>query len=92
MDIDRQGFQTDSRCALNKLAIGPIENRVALAPEQPPGEPGVMRWSLDSGTMAYMKCRYRNSRHYLVLVAEGATHCIARMAPEQLFQASCSGP
>lgn len=69
---------------------GPIENRVALVPETSSDASGTMRWQVDAGATPYMKCRYHGSRHYLVLVAEGAMRCIARTSDRQVFEASCS--
>lgn len=96
---DSHQFQCPARIEVDGLQLslaglnvfdGPIENRIALVPETTPGQNNEMRWSLMSGTTPYMKCRYRDSRHYLVLVAENATRCIAKLTDAQIFEASCS--
>jgi hypothetical protein len=68
---------------------GPIEDRVALAPETSPSDPGPMLWHLDSKSTLYMKCRYHESRHFFVLEAKGATQCVATVSDTGAFEASC---
>ncbi|WMD19952.1 STY0301 family protein [Achromobacter seleniivolatilans] len=97
----QNGFECPAQISIDGVELslanlnvfdGPIENRVALVPETVQDDPDTLRWELDANMAATMKCRYRDSRHYVVLVAEGATQCTVHAPKGQVAQASCKAP
>jgi len=54
---------------------GPIEERATLVPEFIADAKQSAHWEAYQQTL-YVKCRYQDTRHYIVLEAEGAKQCI----------------
>ena len=69
---------------------GPIEDRADLVPKTDPAHPELAVWHVGGGQfIPHLKCRYRGTRHYLVLEAAGAKQCRLWTASNHPVSAHC---
>lgn len=68
---------------LRSVAVfdGPIEHQYILKPEEIAGDTAT--WPFPEGSTPFMRCRYQDTNHYVVIEAKGARLCQATLHENQ---------